>query len=153
RSFPALHVDSIDGTDFFASLRAMRDAAEYVRARTGPALVHARVVRPYSHSLSDDEKLYKPPAEREAEAARDPLRRFTEFLKTNALASDDTLGAIASEIDREVNEAALKALAAPKPPKTSAMLWVYSPDVDPCSSAFETPAAPEGKPDTMVEAI
>src|SRR5213592_1898730 len=60
RSFPGLHVDSIDGTDFFASLRAMRDATAYVRARKGPAFVHARVIRPYSHSLSDDEKLYKP---------------------------------------------------------------------------------------------
>src|SRR5439155_517381 len=68
RSFPGLHVDSIDGTDFFASLRAMRDATAYVRARKGPAFVHARVIRPYSHSLSDDEKLYKPTAEREAEA-------------------------------------------------------------------------------------
>jgi 2-oxoisovalerate dehydrogenase E1 component len=153
RSFPGLHVDSIDGTDFFASLRAMREATDYVRARRGPAFVHARVVRPYSHSLSDDEKLYKPPAERELEARRDPIRRFAEFLEANHFASDDDLAAIAAEVDREVNEAALKALAAPKPPKNTAMLWVYSPDVDPTSAAFETPAQPEGKPDTMVEAI
>src|SRR5581483_8362803 len=71
RSFPGLDVQSIDGTDFFTSLRAMRDAAAYVRARKGPAFVHARVTRPYSHSLSDDEKLYKPATEREAEARRD----------------------------------------------------------------------------------
>jgi 2-oxoisovalerate dehydrogenase E1 component len=153
RSFPGLHVDSIDGTDFFASLRAMREATEYVRARKGPALVHARVIRPYSHSLSDDEKLYKPPAEREAEARRDPIARFTEFLKANGLATDETLKAIESDVEREVNEAALQALAAPKPPKSSATLWVYSPDVDPSSPAFETPPHPEGKPDTMVEAI
>ena len=82
RSFPGLHVDSIDGTDFFASLRTMREATAYVRARKGPAFVHAHVIRPYSHSLSDDEKLYKPPAEREAEARRDPITRFTEFLKS-----------------------------------------------------------------------
>src|SRR5262249_47263551 len=78
RSFPGLHVDSIDGTDFFVSLRAMRAATDYVRARSGPALVHARVIRPYSHSLSDDEKLYKAPAERDAEAKRDPIPRFSE---------------------------------------------------------------------------
>jgi 2-oxoisovalerate dehydrogenase E1 component len=153
RSFPGLHVDSIDGTDFFASLRALREAADYVRTRKGPAFVHAHVIRPYSHSLSDDEKLYKPPAERAAEARRDPIARFREFLKSQSLASDDELGAIAADVEREVNEAALKALAAPKPPKSSATLWLYSPDVDPCSSAFETPAQPEGKPDTMVEAI
>jgi 2-oxoisovalerate dehydrogenase E1 component len=153
RSFPGLHVDSIDGTDFFASLRAMREATDYVRARQGPAFVHARVIRPYSHSLSDDEKLYKPPAEREEEARRDPITRFAEFLKANGLATDETLTAIESDVVREVGEAALQALAAPKPPKSSAMLWIYSPDVDPTSAAFETPAQPEGKSDTMVEAI
>src|SRR5207244_4328535 len=75
RSFPGLHVDSIDGTDFLASYRSLREATAYVRARKGPAFVHARVTRPYSHSLSDDEKLYKPSAEREAEARRDPIGR------------------------------------------------------------------------------
>ena len=153
RSFPGLHVDSIDGTDFFASLRAMREADAYVRARKGPAFVHARCIRPYSHSLSDDEKLYKPPAEREAEAKRDPILRFTEFLKKDGFATDEELAALTADVDREVNEAALQALAAPKPAKNTAELWVYSPDVDPASSAFETPAHPEGKPDTMVSAI
>jgi 2-oxoisovalerate dehydrogenase E1 component len=124
RSFPGLHVDSVDGTDFFASLRAMREATDYVRTRKGPAFVHARVIRPYSHSLSDDEKLYKPPAEREAEARRDPIVRFADFLKKEGLASVEDLAVVAADVEREVNEASLKALAAPKPPKSSAMLWV-----------------------------
>ena len=152
-SFPGLHVDSIDGTDFFTSLKAMRTAAEYVRSRRGPAFVHAHVTRPYSHSLSDDEKLYKPPAEREAEARRDPLLRFTEFLKSNGLATDAELAAVAADVEREVNDAATQALAAAKPPKNTASWFVYSPNVDPTSPAFDTPAQPEGKPDTMVEAI
>ena len=153
RSFPGLHVDSVDGTDFFASLRSMREATAYVRARRGPAFVHAKVTRPYSHSLSDDEKLYKPAAEREAEARRDPIRRFAEFLKTNGIVTDDQLAAMTADVEREVNEAAMTALAAPKPAKSTAELWVYSPDVDPTSPAFETPARPEGKPETMVGAI
>ncbi len=153
RSFPGLHVDSIDGTDFLASMRAMRTAAAYVRGRSGPALVHARVIRPYSHSLSDDEKLYKPQAERESEARRDPVRRMAEFLRDRELATDQDLAAIAGEVDRVVNEAALAALAAPKPAKDTAEQWVYSPDVDPTSAAFDTPAQRDGKPDTMVAAI
>jgi 2-oxoisovalerate dehydrogenase E1 component len=153
RSFPGLHVDSIDGTDFFASLRALRESAAYVRARHGPALVHARVTRPYSHSLSDDEKLYKTPAEREEEARRDPIARFAEFLRANDLASDHELATLTAEVEREVNEAALAALAAPKPEKNTAMLWLYSPDVDPTAAAFDTPPHPEGKPETMVTAI
>ncbi|PYR64239.1 MAG: dehydrogenase [Acidobacteria bacterium] len=153
RSFPGLHVDSIDGTDFLASYRSLREATAYVRARKGPAFVHARVTRPYSHSLSDDEKLYKPSAEREAEARRDPIGRFAEFLRTNGLATDDDLKAMAADVEREVNDAAVAAQAAPKPPKSSARLWLYSPDIDPCSPAFDTPAQPEGKPDTMVSVL
>ena len=153
RSFPGLHVDSIDGTDLHVSLRSLRDAAAYVRARKGPALVHARVTRPYSHSLSDDEKLYKTPAEREAEARRDPIVRFAEFLRTSNVATEEELAAMLSDIEREINEAALAALQAPKPDKNTARLWVYSPVVDPASSAFETPPHPEGKADTMVAAI
>ena len=153
RSFPGLHVESIDGTDFFSSFRAMREATAYVRARKGPALVHAHVIRPYSHSLSDDEKLYKTPAEREAEALRDPIGRFSEFLRTSGLATDADLSAIAADIDGELNQAVLAALQAPKPSKDTAGRWVYSPDVDPTSAAFDTPARPEGKPNTMVGAI
>jgi 2-oxoisovalerate dehydrogenase E1 component len=153
RAFPGLHVDSIDGTDFFESLRAMRNAAEYVRARKGPALVHARVIRPYSHSHTDDEKLYKPAAEREAEARRDPIVKFAEFLRTQHLADDAELAAMAAEIDRELDEAAQEAITAPRSSKETANLYVFSPDVDPTSAAFETPAQPEGKADTMVAAI
>jgi 2-oxoisovalerate dehydrogenase E1 component len=153
RSFPGLHVDSVDGTDFFASLRAMREAVAYVRARRGPAFVHARCIRPYSHSLSDDEKLYKPPAEREAEARRDPIATFADFLVARGITTRDDLAAMAKDVHKEVDEASLKALAAARPPKSTAMQWVYSPDVDPSSPAFETPAQPEGKPDTMVGLI
>jgi 2-oxoisovalerate dehydrogenase E1 component len=131
----------------------MRDATAYVRARKGPAMVHAKVTRPYSHSLSDDEKLYKTPAEREAEARRDPIAGFAEFLLTNNLATKEELASMLADVEREVNEAADKALAAPKPAKDTAELWVYSPDVDPTSSVFDTPAQHDGKPDTMVAAI
>ena len=78
--FPGLFRVECDGTDFQASYRAMSDAAEYCRAGHGPAIVLGHVIRPYSHSLSDDEKLYKTPAERAREAERDPLVRFSEWL-------------------------------------------------------------------------
>ena len=153
RSFPGLHVDSIDGTDFLVSLRAMRTAAAHVRARKGPAFVHARCIRPYSHSHSDDERLYKTPAEREAEACRDPLARFSDFLQSNGLAGTGELAAILEDVEREIGEAVTEALRAPKPDRETAALWVYSPDVDPTSSTFDTETKPEGKPDTMVGAI
>jgi 2-oxoisovalerate dehydrogenase E1 component len=152
-SFPGLFVQSIDGTDFLASYRAMTEAVAYARARKGPALVHARVIRPYSHSLSDDEKLYKTAEERAAEAKRDPIVRLAAFVKAEGIATDAQLDALAREVDAEVNTAADEARKAEKPSPESATLYVYSPDVDPSSEAFDTPAAPTGKPDTMVAAI
>jgi 2-oxoisovalerate dehydrogenase E1 component len=146
-------VDSVDGTDFLASYRAVRDATDHVRTRQGPALVHAKVTRPYSHSLSDDEKLYKTPAEREEEATRDPIQRFATFLIDHGLATSTELAALNTDVQRDVDRAAAKALEALPPAKDTAGLLVYSPDVDPSSDAFDTPGRPEGRPVTMVEAI
>ena len=153
RSFPSLHVDVVDGTDFFASLRCMREAVAYVRARKGPAVVHAHVIRPYSHSLSDDEKLYKTPAERDAEARRDPLPRFADFLRSKGLATAADLTALGADVDREIDEAVNQALHSPQPPRSDAARFVYSPDVDPTSEDFSTPAVAEGPAETMVESI
>ena len=152
-SFPGLLVQSIDGTDFVASFNAMKEGVAYARARKGPAFVHARVVRPYSHSLSDDERLYKTSEERSGEARRDPIVRLAALLTGEGLASEADLEGIVKDVEREVNEAADRAIAAEKPSPDTATLYVYSPDVDPASDAFSTPAAPEGKPDTMVAAI
>ena len=151
--YPGLKVLRCDGTDIEASYRTMQEAVAYCRERKGPAFVHAKVVRPYSHSLSDDERLYKTPAERAEEATRDPITKLAAVLKSRGFATDDDLAAIAKDVDREIGEAADAAVKAEKPARDTAGLWVYSPDVDPSSPAFATDAAPEGKPDTMVAAI
>ena len=150
---PHLKIWRVDGTDVIESHRVMREAVAYVRARMGPALVHARVIRPYSHSLSDDEKLYKTADERAAEAKRDPIAVLTQYLTSQNLTSSQELDAVRAAIDRELAEAEDRALKAPKPEPETASLWVYSPDVDPTSSAFEGPATPQGLPETMVGTI
>src|ERR1700730_1171690 len=83
--FPGLHIAECDGTDPLESYAVCKEAIQYVRERRGPALVHAQVTRPYSHSLSDDEKLYKTPEEREQEARRDPVSKFSLFLVREGL--------------------------------------------------------------------
>ncbi|MBI2220653.1 MAG: dehydrogenase E1 component subunit alpha/beta [Acidobacteria bacterium] len=152
-SFPGLKVVRTDGTDVLASYRAYKEAVAYARARKGPALVHAKVIRPYSHSLSDDERLYKTPEERAEEARRDPIVRFADFLKSEELVDEAALATIAKDVEKAINEAVERAMAAPRPAKDTAALYVYSPDVDPTSPAFDTTPQPEGKPDTMVAAI
>jgi len=152
-AFPGLFVQSIDGCDFLGSYRAVADAVAYARARKGPALIHAKVIRPYSHSLSDDEKLYKTTDERAAEAKRDPIIRLASFLVSEEIATEAELKAIVAEVEQEVNTAADQAIKSEKPARDTAMLYVYSPDVDPTAAEFATPLAAEGKPETMVAAI
>ncbi|HKV73882.1 MAG TPA: thiamine pyrophosphate-dependent dehydrogenase E1 component subunit alpha, partial [Gemmatimonadales bacterium] len=93
-SFPNFLIEEVDGCDPVASYEAMTRAVDYARARKGPALVHAHVIRPYSHSLSDDEVLYRPPVEREADAAKDPLTSFPRYLLAEGLATESELEAI-----------------------------------------------------------
>jgi 2-oxoisovalerate dehydrogenase E1 component len=69
------------------------------------------------------------------------------------MATDAEFADLQASIDREVRDAVEQALGAPTPAPETAMLYVYSPDVDPCSAAFATPAAPDGPPETMVTAI
>ena len=151
--FPGLRIFRCDGTDYLASYRTLGDAVSHVRDRGGPVLVHAAVIRPYSHSFSDDEKLYKTASERESEARRDPLMRMRHFLKAQGLATDADLADILTSVEREVNAAAEQALSAPEPDPETVALYVFSADVDPSSSAFATEPKPQGAPDTMVATI
>jgi 2-oxoisovalerate dehydrogenase E1 component len=152
-SYPGLRTFRCDGTEYLASYRTMGDAVLHVRERKGPALVHATVTRPYSHSLTDDEKLYKTPAEREAEARRDPLLRMRQLLLVEGLATERELADILSSVERDVKAAAEEALRAPHSEPDTAAHFVFSPDVDPTSSRFSTDSHPHGKPDTMVGTI
>jgi len=152
-AFPNLLVETADGTDFEDSYRALSKAVAYARERRGPALVHASVIRPYSHSLSDDERLYKTPDERHEESFRDPVKKLAARLLKDGVMTEKELDALHADVDKGLNADANRALEAPKPAKDTAGLWVFSPDVDPSSDAFSTPAVPEGKPDTMVAAI
>ena len=155
RSFPNLLVREVDGCDPLASLGVLREAVGWCRSRRGPALVHARVIRPYSHSLSDDESLYRAPAERQRDAAQDPLTTFPQMLQQEGLATAEELAALRAEVDREVATAADAALAAAPPGPESAGRHVYSMTVDPTSSAFATEPAPNGdqSPKTVVDLL
>jgi 2-oxoisovalerate dehydrogenase E1 component len=151
--FPSLFQQEVDGCDFLASYAAMKAAVEYCRQGRGPALVHAHVIRPYSHSLSDDERHYKTPAERQAEQARDPLERFPQFLLDEGVLDQNALRRIALEVDREVHDAAQQALHADPASRDSALRHLYSDKIDPTADQFSTPAQFHGEPKTMVDLL
>ncbi len=154
-SFPGLYVEEVDGCDFLASYAALDRAVTYARERKGPAFVHAKVIRPYSHSLSDDEVFYRPKDEREADAARDPLTTFPRYLLAEGLATADELQALRDTVDAEILVATDDALAQPQPGADTVMFGVYSPDVDPTAEQFDTEDDPQftGEPTTMVDLL
>ncbi len=153
RSFPHLAVFECDGTNFIESFLTMSEAVRHCRREQTPALVRATCTRPYSHSHSDVEKLYKPKTERDAEAERDPLTRMAEWLLTESILDAAALEELKHEVDHEVEEASEYALQAPLPPTGSALRFLYSDRIDPASSEFETEARLDGHPRTMVDSI
>ncbi len=154
-AFPDLHVEEVDGCDPIASYDAVSRAAAHCRARKGPALVHAHVIRPYSHSLSDDERVYKSPAEREEEAHRDPLVTFPARLVGEGIATEEEIEQINAEAEEEVQLATDLALASPQPAVDTVYQHLYSESVDPTGEQFDTEEDPQfsGNPTTMVDLL
>ena len=154
-AFPDLYIQQVDGCDLVASHEAMTKAVDYARQRKGPALVHAKVIRPYSHSLSDDEVMYRPADEREADAARDPITQFPQWLLAEGHVTEAELTAIAAEVDAVVLAATDDALAQPQPGADTIHAFVYSPDADPTSEQFDTEDDPQfsGNETTMVDLL
>ncbi len=153
--FPGLFIQECDGCNVLESYDTLARAVEYCRQRKGPALVHAHVIRPYSHSLSDDEVFYRPPEEREADAARDPIVTFPRHLIEQGIATEVEIEAIRRQVEEEVEVATEVALASPQPALDTIYKYVYSPDVDPTSEQFDTEDDPKftGEPTTMVDLL
>ena len=142
--FPNFHFEEIDGTDPVVSYGAMSRAIAHCRAGVGPSFVHAHVIRPYSHSLSDDEKLYRPDVERQRDAARDPISRMQLFLIREGMLDEKGINRLEKEVDDALQAAVDRVLAAPLPQPETIKQFLYSPDLDPTSLAFDTQIAGEG---------
>jgi 2-oxoisovalerate dehydrogenase E1 component len=153
--FPGLLILEVDGCDPLASYDVLSRAVDYARARKGPALVHAKVIRPYSHSLSDEETHYRPTSERDLDAARDPVVQFPRYLVAEGVATEVEIERIRQAVEEEVAIATETALASPQPATSTIYDFVYSPDVDPTSEQFDTEDDPHftGDPTTMVDLL
>jgi len=150
-NFPNLLLEECDGTDPVASYAVLKRAVAHCRAGNGPALVHGHVIRPYSHSLSDNEKLYRPEAERQKDALRDPVTRMQLFLVRENILGEDELGKLEKSVDADVQAAVDRALTAAFPATDSIYTHVYSEDLDPRS--LESTPQSDGGDKTMAELI
>lgn len=152
-SFPNLEIVDVDGNDFHASYDALAQTIEHIRKERGPALVRATVTRPYSHSMSDDERMYRSAEEREADAERDCLRLMRRSLIDNEIASAEELETLEAEWRTEVSEAAERALAAKRHAPENAELHLYSEEIDLTGPEFEAEPASEGKSVALLEGV
>ena len=155
-SFPNLLIRECDGTDFSESYQVSEDAISYCRERKGPSLIHAHTVRPYSHSDSDDQKSYRTNEEQEEEINNDPVLKMRKFLVQSNLVDVEKLEAIDLEITNTIDEIADEVLKQPQPLPETAMRHLYSEDVDPTSSIFDSehfPAYGDDRELTMVDLI
>jgi len=161
--FPNFHFEEVEGTDPVETYAAFARSVAYCRAGNGPAFIHAHVIRPYSHSLSDDERLYRPDAERQRDAQRDPITRTQMFLLREGILDENGINRLEKQVDDEMQVAVDQALKAAPPAPETVMHFIYSPDLDPTSSVFDTQpavaveaASADGKkpaPKTMADLI
>ena len=140
-NFPNFYFAEVDGTDPVESYRVFTEAVAYCRAGKGPAFVHGHVIRPYSHSLSDDDRAYRPKSELEADSLRDPLQKMQMFLLREGILDAEAINRLEKQVDEEVRQAAERALRAPFPEPVSIPLHVYSEDYDPTRAELQTKPA------------
>jgi 2-oxoisovalerate dehydrogenase E1 component len=156
KDFPNLFwVEEVDGCDPIASYQVLKEAVAWCRARKGPAFVRAKVTRPYSHSMSDDESKYKPQALRSAETEQDCLRTFSRFLVREGVLTEAQLEKLHADTLTAIRAASEQAIESPQPPVHTATAYVFSPDVDPSSDRFVTEPKPEpgSQPETILQSI
>jgi len=151
RGFRGLAVHTVDGCDYFAVRRLAEHAVPLVRAGVGPALIHARVTRPYSHSAADTQTKYRSAEELAEEARRDPLVTMAVALEAAGVLDAAGAEACRAEAKQTVADAARRALAAPRPdPHSVAEHVVVLPDL---TEDVELLADPSGDVVTLGESI
>jgi 2-oxoisovalerate dehydrogenase E1 component len=154
-NFPDFFFAEVDGTDPVESYSAFTQAVEHCRSGRGPAFVHGHVIRQYAHSFSDDEGLYRSEAERQRDAALDPLPKLQMRLLRDGILDPAAINRLEQEVDEEVRVASERVLRAALPEISSIKRHVYSEDLDPTRDDLARPAVqtPDSQERTMADLI
>lgn len=79
----------VDGNDVLAVMAAVRSALDAARAGEGPRFIEAVTYRMAAHTTSDDAGRYRPAAEEEEWAERDPILRLRRHLEQLGALDED----------------------------------------------------------------
>ena len=125
KGFRGLGVYEFDGRDYFTARRLGAEAVARVRASAGPALIHATVTRPYSHSAQDTQSKYRSAEELAEETANDPITLLESALIDGGVLSVDEAKSLRDQAFKTVAAAAKEALAAARPDQATIREHVY----------------------------
>ncbi len=145
--FPGLKVLKTNGSCPIESYATMTEAVEHARKRKGPVLVHASTTRPYSHSMSDDQSMYRTKEELEIEKEEDVFKSYPKFLVDSGIMKQEEVDSLYDEVSKEVRQAMNEAIETPWPKPEESLDHIYSEDVDITSDDFSTDANFSGKED------
>lgn len=118
--------ERVDGNDPLAVYAATIEALDRARSGGGPTLLEMCTYRVGAHSTSDDPRSYRSQDEVDPWLAKDPIQRFSAYLKHKKLWSDDEAVKIGEEIEAELQAAIKRAEATPKPPISSLFEDVFA---------------------------
>ena len=151
-NFPGLKIFNTDGCCPIESFATMTDAAAYIRKTRKPALVHATVTRPYSHSLSDDHGMYRTKAELAEEGLRDVFNAYPKFLVEAGVITESERENVLKKVSANVKEAMDRAINTEWPKTETVMDHLYSEEVDITGVQFDKAPNFTGKDDVPMAA-
>ena len=116
----------IDGTDFFESYLAFKEASERGRKLKGPVVIISHVVRLLPHSSSDDQRKYRSKNELEEDRKKDPITKFENTCVNAGIISSEQFEAIKNKVQTDINNDAEWAEEQDHPDRDTALSHIYS---------------------------
>ena len=139
----------VDGTNFFETDLAFREAIERARQGKGPSVIVSNVVRLLSHSSSDDQKKYRKKEDLDKDKNRDPLLVFEKNCIKNKILKENDFEKLRNEIIQIVDQDAEWADKQNHPDPNSATNHIYSNE----PNLNETPSNYKNEKIVLVDAI
>ena len=116
----------VDGTDFFETHLAFKQAVGRARKGKGPSVIISHVVRLEPHSSSDDHLKYRGKNEIDEMKKNDPILKFRTECITNNVIKKEEFEKIDIKLKDQVDQEAERVEAQDHPEVTTATNHLYS---------------------------
>lgn len=117
---------TVDGKNPLEVYKVVKEAADRARNGEGPSLIETVTFRLTPHSSDDDDRQYRTAEDIAEGREKDPILLFENYLKEQAVATDEDLQLMNNRIADIVNEATDYAEAAPYAEPAHALKYVYA---------------------------